>query len=151
MASKKLLLTLACITALAMVTVGCGGDDDDSNPVVPVVDTAPPALPSGLQLALDSDGAILTWDENTTDVDFAGFLVSRTIDGSGTIALVEVPQAQAGYHDISSLPVGAALTYLVYSVDTSGNASAAAVASCVVEYDAPTPDERQGNERPQIQ
>src|SRR6056297_769522 len=48
MASKKLILTLTCIAAVAVLAVGCGSDDNDS-PTAPVVDTAPPALPINLQ------------------------------------------------------------------------------------------------------
>jgi len=77
MASKKLILTLACVTALALVATGCGSDDD-SSPTAPVVDTAPPALPANLAVAYDQaqDLAVVSWAPNSTITRFAGFPVS---------------------------------------------------------------------------
>jgi hypothetical protein len=134
MASKKLILTLLCVAALTFAVTGCG--DDDSSPTAPAVDTAPPALPSGLtaDYAPGSDSATLSWDPNTTDSDFAGFLVSRSSYDMDPEALVSEPQAASSYEDDDLASVGRLVTYWVYSVDRSGNVSAAA--SLTIEQDA---------------
>ena len=125
MASKKIFLTLMCLTALTFVAVGCG--DDDSNPVAAAVDTAPPVLPSGLDLQYAAvDRAVtVSWDQNVSDADFAGFLVSRAAYDGEPVALVDEPQA-APYFEDADVDFGRVVTYYIYSVDTSGNASAAA-------------------------
>ena len=94
MASKKFILTLLCITAMTFVVVGCGGDDDPA-PVAPPVDTAPPALPSGVsaQFSAEAQTATISWDQNVTDNDFAGFLVARGSYDLAPVELVSEPQA----------------------------------------------------------
>ncbi len=126
MASKKTTLILVSLGIVALLA-GCGGDDD-SNPVNPV-DTAPPALPGNLdvQYAAAQNTAIVSWDENVTDADFAGYLVSR---GSYDLEPVEPGGPTPGRQPLpgraSSTTAGRQVTYYVYSVDTSDNVSAAA-------------------------
>ncbi len=139
MASKKLILTLTCVTALAILAAGCGSDDD-SSPAAPIVDdqvdTAPPALPSNLQAVYDrAHGCSVSWAQNTTDADFAGFLVSRTAAGAEPVELVDQPIRANQIQDPDVAGAGGELTYSVRSVDTSGNVSAAS--TVVVEFDAP--------------
>ena len=135
MASKNLIVTLLCITAMTLVVVGCGSDDNTS-PAAPVVDTAPPALPSGIaaQYSPVAQSATITWDQNMTDADFAGFLVSRGSYDMDPYALVSDPQVSNNYQDSDLVGAGRQVTYYVYSVDTSGNVSAAATVS--VDQDA---------------
>ena len=79
MASKKIILTLATIGIVALLG-GCGSDDDSSSdPVAPVIDTAPPALPGGVAVDYAADQQVinLTWDANVTDADLAGYIISR--------------------------------------------------------------------------
>ena len=126
MASKNLILTLLCIAAMTFVVVGCGGDDD--SPAAPAVDTAPPALPSGVavQYSPAQQSANLSWDQNVTDSDFAGFLVSRGSYDLEPVELVTQPQAANSYLDSDLDGAGRQVTYYIYSVDESGNVSAAA-------------------------
>jgi len=139
MASKKFILTLLCITAMTFVVVGCGSDDD-SSPAAPVVDTAPPALPGGVsaQFSAANQSASVSWDQNVTDNDFAGFLVSRGSYDMDPEALVDEPQVGNSYQDSDLDGAGRQVTYYVYSVDNSGNVSAAATVS-VEMPEAPAP------------
>lgn len=140
MASNKLLLTLMCLTALTLLTVGCGSDDDNS-PVAPVVDTAPPALPSGLDAAYASSqqAATISWDLNVTDSDFYGFLVYRGSYDFEPVALVDNPQTANSFQDDSLEGAGRQVTYYIYAVDTNGNVSAASTISIDLVVDAPGP------------
>jgi hypothetical protein len=140
MASKKLILTLVCLTALSMLTMGCGSDDD-SSPTAPVVDTAPPALPSGLDVdyAAIQRQATVSWDSNVTDSDFAGFLVSRGSYDYEPEALVAEPQAATTYVDNDLVGVGRQVTYYIYSVDTNGNVSAASTMTLNLPVDEVEP------------
>jgi len=140
MASNKLLLTLMCLTALTLLTVGCGSDND-SSPAAPVVDTAPPALPSGLDAAYASgqQSATISWDLNVTDSDFEGFLVARGSYDLEPVVLVDEPQAANSFEDDSLMGVGRRVTYYIYSVDTSGNVSAASTVSVDLSDEAPGP------------
>jgi hypothetical protein len=130
--------TWMLMMALAMTlgAVGCGSDDDTNLPVAPPIDTAPPVLPSGLAVAYDPTtfAVTVTWDENTTDVDLAGFLVSRTVVGT-TEELVDTPIAATEFVD-NIQGSGFKATYSVAAVDESGNVSAAV--SAEVQIEAPT-------------
>lgn len=125
MASSKKLVALICITLISMVVVGCS---DDSNPVVttpPVVDTAPPAVPANLSVSYDgtTEAAVISWAENNTDTDLAGFVVSRDYYGDVEL-LVGTPAMINSFSD--DAPLMGTSTYNVFSVDTSGNQSAVA-------------------------
>jgi hypothetical protein len=139
MASKKLILTLTCVTALAILAVGCGSDDD-SSPAAPVVDTAPPAIASGVEVVYSRqhEGVKVSWDPNATDSDFAGFVLSRAVDGAQAIELIESPQDVTEYWDLELGELGCqAATYLVYAVDAAGNMSAASSVTFEVPEDDP--------------
>ncbi len=139
MASKNLILTLLCVTAMTFLVVGCGSDDD--SPAAPVVDTAPPALPSGLgvQYAAVSQTATISWDQNVTDNDFAGFLVSRGSYDMAPEDLVTQPQTINRYQDDNLAGAGRQVTYYVYSVDENGNVSAASTVQVTLD-NAPASD-----------
>jgi len=137
MASKKITLTLVCFSLFALL-VGCGSDND-SSPVAPVVDTAPPALPGNLDVdyAAAQQQAVITWDANVTDADFAGFLVSRGSYDGAPAALVTEPQATNTFQDQLGDACGRQVTYYIYSVDTSDNVSAAATVTLNIPAPAP--------------
>jgi hypothetical protein len=125
--------TWMLLMALAMTigAVGCGSDNDNS-PVAPPVDTAPPVLPSGLAVAYDplTCNVVVTWSPNTTDADFAGFIISRTAVGQ-TETLVDEPITQTEFVD-NAMGAGREITYRVASVDETGNVSAAATVAISV-------------------
>ncbi len=142
MASKKLILTLTCIAAVAFLAVGCGSDDDGS-PTAPVVDTAPPALPSNLQAVYDEAqaAAVISWDPNTTDADLAGYLVSRASYNRYPVELVSAPQSETRFEDADVASCGRQVTYHIFSVDQSGNVSAAATVALEFEPDPESADQ----------
>ncbi len=128
MSSIKLIVTLALITTLSLVSIGCSDDTTSivDPPIVVVEDTAPPAVPANLA-AEYSDGQItLSWDQNTTDADLAGFIVNRDNYGDVT-SLVSSPTILQSFDDNPAMGLN---VYQVYSVDLVGNASAYAT----VEY-----------------
>ena len=136
MASKRISFILACLLAAMLVVGGCS--KSSSNPTQPAVDTTPPALPFGLNLdfAPRQQAATITWEANVTDLDFAGYLVYRGSYDYEPVALVSVPQTATQYVDNDIDGHGRVLTYYIHSVDTSGNASAAATVTLVLEIDA---------------
>jgi hypothetical protein len=134
--------TWMLMMALAMTigAAGCGSDDNDNSPMAPPVDTAPPVLPNGLTVTYDpaSSEVAVSWNPNTTDPDFAGYLVSRTVVGE-TEVLVDEPMKTTVYVD-SVVGLGDKFTYRVSSVDASGNVSAAAVVNLQIELPGPPPE-----------
>ena len=105
-----------------------------------MVDTAPPALPASLSVDYSSlqHTATVSWGQNVTDGDFEGFLVSRASNRQDPVAIVSDPQAANSYQDDDLVDAGRQVTYYVYSVDTSGNVSAAATVSLDL-YDESVP------------
>ena len=91
MTRNKTIVTLGLITLVSLAFMGCS---DDSNPVVAptqAVDTAPPAVPSGLMAELNGSSASISWATNTTDADLAGFLVNKTHYADDVVVLVGTP------------------------------------------------------------
>jgi len=105
--------------------VGCGGDSGDVyRPTV--VDTAPPAVPYGLEVSMWDSGEVkLSWNINTTDADFDGFKVYRVVDRK----MVELPHrlsADNGFTD--RWPAKDHWNeYRISAVDFTGNESGQAV------------------------
>ncbi len=126
MSSIKTIVTLALITALSIASIGCSDSTDPVAAVdVPIViDTAPPAVPANFQLAFDGAVVTLTWEENTTDADFDGYILSRINAGQVT-ELVATRGFFLTYTDTPALGVN---YYQIYAVDVSGNQSAVATA-----------------------
>lgn len=86
-----------------------------------VADRTAPANPTGLAIEGDSTALRLDWADNT-EADLAGYDVYR-LNASGTpIKLSTAPLTASQYVD-SAAPAGAASTYRVQAVDTSGNSS----------------------------
>jgi len=129
MTFKTKLQILALIPAI-FAMVGCGGDSGDVySPTV--VDTAPPAVPYGLDAkAWDSGQVVLNWNANTTDADFDGFKVYRVVDRQMVELTTELTVIN-GFTDPS--PVKDSLNeYRISAVDFTGNESGQAVISVYV-------------------
>jgi hypothetical protein len=125
MANKKMIAT-TLILGLMVVATGCS---DSKNPVTAAPDTAPPALPSNLEVAFDGGVAIVSWAENTVDSDLAGYVVTRERQGE-VETLVATPTLMTSFEDES--PLLGSSSYHVYAVDTSGNESAVVTAHRMV-------------------
>lgn len=117
MSRKNALVMLAALAALAL-TAGCGS----STSVPTAIDTAPPASPTGLSASGAPLGLLLSWEPNTTDADFAGFVVRRNVLGRET-TLIDTPTDVTECVDPSPA-AGYVNRYEVSSVDESGNESA---------------------------
>lgn len=117
MASKKMIVT-TLILGLVAVATGCS---DSNNPIVAAPDTAPPALPSNLDVEFASGVATISWDANVVDGDLAGYIVTRERQGESE-TLVATPTLLTTYTD--EAPLVGSSSYHVYAVDTSGNESA---------------------------
>lgn len=117
MASKKMIVT-TLILGLVAVATGCS---DSNNPIVAAPDTAPPALPSNLDVEFASGVATISWDANVVDSDLAGYIVTRERQGESE-TLVATPTLLTTYTD--EAPLVGSSSYHVYAVDTSGNESA---------------------------
>lgn len=129
MARKSILTTLAVLAALALA--GCGS----SSKAPTAIDTAPPQAPTGLVVWSAGSSVVITWAPNTTDADFAGFVVRRIARGTN-VMLVEAPADVTEYADAAPLR-GTVNTYSVSAVDDAGNWSAYATIS--VDLSAPSP------------
>lgn len=125
MASKKMIAT-TLILGLMVVATGCS---DSNNPVTAAPDTAPPSLPSNLEVAFEGGIAVVSWAPNTVDGDLAGYVVTRERQGE-TQTLVATPTLMTSYEDAT--PLLGSSAYHVYAVDTSGNQSAVVTAYLVV-------------------
>ncbi|MDX2472399.1 MAG: hypothetical protein QNL91_01695 [Candidatus Krumholzibacteria bacterium] len=119
MASNKMIMTLMLIALVSLAFTGCS--DSDDNPAAVVLDTAPPAVPAELDLQYSDGSATISWAQNTVDSDLAGYIVTR--ERYGVVEdMVAAPALINSYIDAN--PLSGSSEYHVYSVDTSGNASA---------------------------
>ena len=128
MASKKMIVT-TLILGLVAVATGCS---DSNNPIVAAPDTAPPALPSNLDVEFTAGVAVVSWDINSVDSDLAGYIVTRERSGQ-TETLLATPTLVTTFQD--DAPLTGSSSYHVYAVDTSGNESAVATAYLMVAVD----------------
>ena len=131
MTFKTKLLILALGPAV-FAMFGCGGGGGDVySPTV--VDTAPPAVPFGLEIqAWDSGEVVLNWNVNTTDADFDGFKVYRVINRQMVELTTELSLIN-GFTDRS--PVKDSLNeYRISAVDFTGNESGHAAISVFVGF-----------------
>ena len=123
MASNKTIATLMLITLISLVAVGCS-DDNSVTAVTPPpapVDTAPPAVPTGVAVEMVDGVAVLSWDRNTTDSDLDGYIITRDSE-LGSVDLIASPTLVQSYQDTN--PVTGSNIYYIYSVDYTGNQSA---------------------------
>lgn len=98
-----------------------------------VLDTAPPAAPTGLSaLAQAGSGVALSWSANA-EPDLAGYIVYRAL-GGGPFGAIAGPLASTGHTD-ATVPAGTGtVRYQVSAIDDSGNESArSAIASVTLE------------------
>lgn len=104
-------------------TAACVDIDGSSCSVGPP-DTDPPATPGPVS-AIPGPGSVsLDWPNNTTDADWAEFLVYRSaVSGSGYV-LIASGQSASQYTD-TGLAGGTTVYYVVTSKDASGNESGA--------------------------
>lgn len=125
MANKKM-IALTLILGLVAVATGCS---DSNNPVTAAPDTAPPGLPSDLEVTFEGGVAVVSWAPNTVDADLAGYVVTRERQGE-VQTLVATPTLMTSYQD--EAPLTGSSSYHVYAVDTSGNQSAVVTAHLMV-------------------
>ncbi len=121
MASNKKIMTLMIITLVGLAFAGCS--DSDTSPTAVAIDTAPPAVPTNLDVDYSSGVATISWAANTVDADLAGYIVDRE-KNSVRESLVSTPALITTYVD--SNPLIGVSQYIIYAVDTSGNRSAVA-------------------------
>lgn len=113
-------LTLLIILIICLTLIGCSDSDDTvTNP--PVIDTAPPAVPTGLATSNGDNVVKLSWDPNVTDSDFLGFNVYR-LNSEQSWDLTATPISSSSYIDCN--PLDGQCLYRVTSVDLTGNESA---------------------------
>jgi len=113
-----------CYVVVAAQTVAGATIESDAPPAAcdTLVDTFPPAAPTGIN-AIASEGAInLIWEPNT-EKDLAGYFVLRGVEPAETLEPVTpAPIAEPSFKDM--VQPGLAYVYVVRAVDRAGNASA---------------------------
>jgi uncharacterized protein len=109
-------------SAYAVISIFVDQDDNHSlDPSGDETDYTPPAKPQNLQFKVLDYGVVLTWDNNTLDPDFHGFLVYRVVDRK-IVELTWSPITENLFTD--RLPVkGKKNEYRVIAVDSRGNQS----------------------------
>ncbi len=117
---RNLWITLALIALIA--ATGCS--DSTVTGLDKTIDTAPPAAPTALQSAAGSGVVKLSWRENTTDADLAGYMVYRVVGGR-MLPLTDTLLDEPVFVDHE--PWRAACRYAVTAVDLQGNESAVAM------------------------
>jgi len=137
MAATKYLTMFTLIGALVLGLAGCSSDD----PAGPTGDTAPPAVPYNLFGGYSSGSGYveLSWDDNAVDADYAGVLISRTVQDQPAELLTETICTETTYRDYD--PGIGVNVYSVVAVDENGNERAAATVIVVRPgVHAPAPD-----------
>ncbi len=124
MKSTMKAITLVTIIISSLTMIGCEADNvlAPASSAVVVIDTAPPATPTGLAaMATENNHVKLAWDANVTDADLHGFMVYRVIWGDH-YPMLTLPIQENTWVDDN--PVNIACTYVVTALDGSGNESA---------------------------
>ncbi len=120
--APRILFTIVAVLALAAFA-GCG---NDSTPASPNIDTAPPAVPSGVSAwgQIGSDAEItLSWDANVTDADLAGYVLYRSIRPDGPFHQVSSDLINSNSYTDRRVDMGNHYYYRVAARDASGNES----------------------------
>ena len=134
--TQKLMMLGFFIVCLTLA--GCS-DSETTVTTPPHVDTAPPAVPTGLSTCSGDCVVKLSWDPNVVDSDLQGFNVYR-LNTQQSWELTDTPVTSSSFVDCS--PVSGQCIYRVTAVDFTGNESgwAETVFSCWypdVEVDRP--------------
>ena len=113
------------VTAI-MLTLAVTGCTDTTDPTATptdeiLIDTAPPAIPTGLWVTPTEHRTVkLAWNPNTTDWDIKGYLVYRLAFDKVNLLTTE-PTPEPRY--IDQAPLNSPCLYAVTSVDETGNES----------------------------
>ncbi len=137
MKSTLKMFALIALIIPALVLTGCDSDDALAPVVVleaPVLDTAPPTIPTGLAAATANNNVKVTWDANVVDEDFHGFMVYRIVWGNH-YPMLDLPIQENLWVD--DHPVNVACTYVVTAMDKVGNESAWAAVNYFGQEDEP--------------
>ncbi len=116
------LLLLFGLIALLGLTAGCGSDDESPAGI----DTAPPAVPTGVDAKVIVGGntqIVVSWDANVTDADLAGYMVYRSHSPSGSFEPVGAMIDTNSWTD-TSVEEGGTYYYRVAARDVNANESA---------------------------
>src|SRR5438067_1772315 len=100
-----------------------------SVPTAGIVDTTPPAPPTGLRAIGSSQGIALDWNDNA-ESDLAGYNVYRSTTSSGPWTNLNASLLTTSEYDDTTAQPGVTSYYAVVAVDNSGNVSDAAETSC---------------------
>lgn len=92
-----------------------------------LLDTAPPATPSGLAGGPEAAGVHLRWNANT-EADLAGYHVYRAAVAAGPFARIDASTVGTADFVDASAPDSASLWYAVTAIDATGNESARSAA-----------------------
>ena len=132
MAGNNILKILFCIILMTVLATGCGSDDSVTTPTPDPIDTVPPAVPTSFNAEFNADKGqvVLGWAANTTDVDYAGVRLTRTV-GDQTIELLSSPRQIRNYQDTN--PFRGLNVYSLIAVDETGNESAVATVSITLQ------------------
>lgn len=88
-----------------------------------LLDTAPPATPSGLVAGVEPGGVRLRWSANT-EPDLGGYHVYRAPSSGGPFTRLDASTVTGVEFLDSAVPDSASLWYAITAVDASGNESA---------------------------
>jgi hypothetical protein len=133
----RYLFTAALLVAASGLLIGCG-DDDNTNPS-PVIDTTPPAAPSGLAGTSRDLTVEITWNPNQEE-DLASYYVYEAVDANDYDLIAVIPAGVNTFTD--QREIGHDYSYQLEAVDTSENTSEPSAAVNVGLY------ERPGSRRP---
>lgn len=124
------IMALIMTSGLILIT-GCGSDSDTPTTptTVTMVDTAPPSVPTNLNVSSLEHWVKVAWDSNTADSDFMGFNVYRQAFG-GSFLVTETPLQNSTFIDY--FPLSNGCIYAVTAIDETGNESAWALIDYVV-------------------
>lgn len=109
------------VPMLSLMLIGCGDNESTTTPVDPI-DTAPPATPSGLDLAARTSidpHITIAWDANA-EPDFARYELQRSLDEGATWTIVSYTLTDNEYVDTYYSKA----EYRVSAFDESDNQSA---------------------------